>query len=289
LSSLLKGGWVELNNDEKRVIDPNHLVARRLGKISQPVREGSRMEMGEPDADGFAGGFDAEILDGSEGSGVIKGSPVETEPTCEELQRQAEELFESAKREVENAWQEAESIKAKAHAAAQEAALNVRNEARREGLEQGYEEGTRKAEAEAAAKFAELEERARQLEADYDARLQQLEPLFIDNLTSIYEHIFHVELSGYREILSYLITTTMRKTEGSREFFIHVSKEDYPYVSTQKKQLAAAAENCMVEVVEDVTLSKGGCMIETENGVFDCGIDTQLSQLSTRLKILSYE
>lgn len=72
---------------------------------------------------------------------------------------------------------------------------------------------------------------------------------------------------------------------------LHVSKEDYPYVSMQKKQIMAGAvsANSFVEVVEDITLSQNECLIETDNGVFDCGLGTQLSELKQKLRLLSYE
>ena len=39
----------------------------------------------------------------------------------------------------------------------------------------------------------------------------------------------------------------------------------------QKKQfLAGVAANCNVDVVEDATLDKNECMIETESGIYDC-------------------
>ena len=113
----------------------------------------------------------------------------------------------------------------------------------------------------------------------------------MDTITGIYEHIFHVDLHSYREVLCYLISTTMRKSEDNRSFLIHVSKEDYPYVSMQKKQFSAGAvaPNATVEIVKDITLGKGECLIETEGGIFDCGLGTQLSELRQKLKLLSYE
>ena len=71
--------------------------------------------------------------------------------------------------------------------------------------------------------------------------MDELEPQFVDTITGIYEHIFDVDLHSYREVLCYLISATMRKTEDNRSFLVHVSKEDYPYVSMQKKQIMAGA------------------------------------------------
>lgn len=71
---------------------------------------------------------------------------------------------------------------------------------------------------------------------------------------------------------------------------MHVSKDDYPYVNMQKKDLSegAVGGRGVLEVVEDITLHKNECMIETDGGVFDCGLGTQLDELTKRLKLLSF-
>ena len=273
LSSLLKGGWIECNSEEKRIIDTNALFNQHLNGLSQPVRSASHTTMGEPDADGFAGGVQAEILDGltdGDGSAVIHAEPVSQGPSLEETQKQIDQML--------------------ADAQAQSDAADIRENARQEGMQQGYQDGASQAEQELAQKTAQLDQQKQELEQAYDAKVSELEPEFIDTLTGIYEHIFHVELQGYRDILVYLIDSTMRKIEGNKDYFIHVSKEDYPYVSMQKKQLSGAVSaGCNIEIVEDTALSKNGCMIETENGVFDCGVSTELTELTNRLKLLSYE
>lgn len=292
MSSLLKGCWVEVNNEEKRIIDTNELVNKRLTGLSQPVRRMAHTTLGEPDEDGFAGGVQAEILEGltedgdSGASAVIHQEPAPPGPSLEDTQKQVDQMLADARAQVEAARQEADSIRAQA----QSDAANVKENARQEGMQQGYQDGIARADQETNQRMAQLEQKEKDLESAYETKIQELEPQFIDTLTGIYEHIFQVELQGYRDILSYLITNTMRKIEGNRSFFIHVSKEDYPFVSMQKKQFAASvASGSSVEVVEDLTLSKNQCLIETEDGIFDCGVSTQLTELSNRLKLLSYE
>ena len=45
----------------------------------------------------------------------------------------------------------------------------------------------------------------------------------------------------------------------------------------------------MIEIIEDIALVKGDCLIETDGGIFDCGISTQLEELSKKLRVLSFE
>ena len=59
----------------------------------------------------------------------------------------------------------------------------------------------------------------------------------------------------------------------------------------QKKALTegAVSGRGVVEIIEDVTLRKNECMIETDGGIFDCGLGTQLEGLTNKLKVLSFE
>jgi flagellar assembly protein FliH len=120
--------------------------------------------------------------------------------------------------------------------------------------------------------------------------LREAEPKFIDTLTGIYEHIFHVSLKNSRELIVYLIQNTMRNIEGGGTYVIHVSKEDFPFASVQKKELVKGTNINLdsVELLEDATLNKNECMIETGNGVFDCSLGTQLEALNEELRLLSY-
>lgn len=160
-----------------------------------------------------------------------------------------------------------------------------------EARQNGYAEGKRQAEQEYLAKEKAMRQQMLDMEQEYQRLIDELEPCFIDTLTGIYEQIFHVELGKYREILVHLIGTTIRKIEGCKEFTVHVSAEDYPYVSMQKKQLQAivGVPGGAVEVVEDLNLERNECQIETATGIYDCSLGTELEELSGKLKLLSYE
>ena len=271
-SNLLKKGFTKLSEDDARVIDTNELVAKRIRELSAKMQKESNT--------GFVSGLAAdkvetlvtdpeeEKTDFAPSGNVIKAG--------EDLQKLKEDAEAEAQKIVEDARAQAESILQDARSQAEAERTDIQEAARRQGQQEAQAE-------------ADRTEAVR--EAEYQKRLDELEPEFVDTITGIYEHIFHVDLHSYREVLCYLISTTMRKSEDNRSFLIHVSKEDYPYVSMQKKQISAGAvaPNATVEIVKDITLGKGECLIETEGGIFDCGLGTQLSELRQKLKLLSYE
>lgn len=136
----------------------------------------------------------------------------------------------------------------------------------------------------------QLAQERKRLEAEYQDLVEELEPRFVEALTDIYEKVFRVDLKKEQNIIMHLISSTMHKIEGSNTYLIHVSKEDYPYVSMKKNEVlvTSVSANASVEIVEDMTLGANDCIIETDGGVFDCGLGTQLEELSQKLRLLSY-
>lgn len=273
--NLLKGGMVNLTIEESRIIDANSLIAQRIGSLAQ--------ELQEAENEGFAEGLKAEEADIS----ALLADPedAQDEELPEELS--AEEAGERARTIVQEAKDAASRILQDAIAQAETEAETIREKAR----EEGYLEGSQKAESEFHRKEKELKAKERELEKQYDSLVAELEPKFVDTLSGIYEHLFHVELGSHRDILLYLIGDCMRGAEGSRSFQIRVSREDYTYISSKKAGLleAAGAGEAQLEILEDPDLPKNGCVIRTENGILDCGLETQLEELSKKLRLLAYE
>lgn len=291
-NNLLKVGFTNVQNDEKRVIDSNERAARRIEELAEKMAREAQAEIiagGDGSEDGFMAGLSAEQVEGlladeEGGSNVIKANAnADREQILSDAQQEAEELLAQARARAEA---EAEQIVADAKAEAEAARESITVQAR----QQGYQEGMHKAEMELARKEQALAERLHAMEAEYEGFVDELEPRFVDAITGVYEHLFQVELSSYRGILMNLIAATVRQVEG-RDFLVHVSAEDYPYVSMEKKTLTEAltSPNATLELVEDITLKHNECMIETEGGIYDCGLGTQLSELAQKLKLLSYE
>lgn len=274
---LVKQIYTVVQSDEKRIIDTNALIQQRLGALH--AKDGS--------GDGFVSGLDAESVEvASDGEGSA-GAESNVIKAKEDVGRLMEEAQANSQEILENARQEAERIREEARAEAEREKANILENARK----QGYAEGNNRAQTEGEAARQEYLKKEKQLEDQYQQKLEELEPQMVDTITQIYEHIFHVELQSNRDILTYLISNTLRKIDGERDFIIHVSKEDYPYVNMQKKQMLAGAvsANSNVEIIEDMTLTKNECMIETDSGIYDCGLGTQLEELRKKLMLLAWQ
>ena len=218
-SNLVKQFFMTLpEEEEKLVIDNNDRIRRRLEALS-------RGDSG----DGFVSGL--AIADVIEAPEDVSGNVIKA-------QDEARELLEQAKAEAEEtlsqARAQAESILAEARTQAEAEKQQVLEQAK----QQGYMEGMSRAQAHEGAMEQEYLEKNRALEEEYQQQIDMLEPKMVETITAVYEHVFHTALSSYREILTALISDVLHKLEGSRNFIIHVSKDDCAYVSMQKKQIA---------------------------------------------------
>ncbi len=270
---------------EVRIINSNEIVAKKLESIAKYVENDTEGELKDVFSEGIGATEVAVLL--NDGEEITSDYAPETAVVDGNSKADVQIASKTASDIVQRANEEAEQILA----AARKEALEIKNEASKAGAEQGYAEGLKKGADELAYKQRELEQMKKDLEADYRNVVEELEPRLVDVITEVYEHVIGIELEEHREILLHLVNTTLFQMEGVKKFLLHVSKDDYPYISMQKKELVSgtgiAAEN--VEVLEDFSMKKGQCIIETDGAIFDCGFKTQMEELRKQLKLLSYE
>lgn len=290
-SNLFKAYYLNRNTEDVRVINSNEMIAQKLESIglSMPV-----MNAGMGTSEGFepvdlyadspvldpaavlSGEYDPEEML----SGVVKAEETEAIPEPVYEGPTPEELIAQAKEEIEimraNAMSELDSLRFNTIETAQA---------------HGYEEGRKEAMRELEAARMELEQERVRLQAMYEQQLDELEPMFIRTLTGIYEKVFECGLDNQQEIIVNLLRNTMRKLDGCKNFLVHVSSVDYPYVKEHKNELLSdsSQEGTVIDVVEDSMMRENECTIETINGIYDCGIGTQLSELRKKLTLLSYD
>lgn len=279
-SNLFKVGWFVVD-ESARVIDNNMLMEQRLKKVSESRAYEEKHE-GETD-NGFRTGLDADTVDtllsSDGGTEILKEAAVQEQ---EALERE----LEDARNELERVRREADQMLQNAGAQIDEMRMNAMEEAKDLGYHDGYEQGM----AQAQALKEEYLSQKKELEREYHHKIEELEPEFVRNLTEIYEHIFKVDLSTYRQIVSNLLIDAMLKTDSAKNYIVHVSKQDYAAVCEERERIQEETGTLAdhLEIVSDMTLSASQCMIETESGIYDCSLGTELEELKRKLKLFSY-
>ena len=281
-SNLYKASFVHLGEDA-RVIDMNAILEKRLKEEAQRRSREPEHELVAAQ-DGFTEGLNAEKVD------------VLLEPDAEAASQQNASIQEQEqlKQKIEEARNELAGLQAQIEQEKEQAQLEIdqmKAKAFEEANEQGYQEGYRKGLDSVQELQKQCEDERLQQEQEYQKKLEEMEPLMVDTLCDVYSHIFKVEAKEHKELVLKLLQDTLLKVDGTGSIIVHVAKEDYAYVQEQKGALLeeAGMQSGSVEIVSDAALARAQCMIETEGGVYDCSLDTELAELKRRLMLLAYQ
>lgn len=286
MSNLFKSGFVNYQAGEARIIDSNKIVAKRLGGIIGNASSGR--DISSSSEEGFQEAEFEEMdeetrkaLFGEETGNIYREQPAYDGPS-------PEELLETARQEIEqmkaSAAQEIESLREQAFREAQKAGYD-------DGFAQGHGEALKeaeKAEEKAQAAIRETEALRDELSREYEQKMQELEPMMIDELSDIYDHVFEAGLKEQGEIIFHLLDTTLHGIDSGKEFIVRVSQADYDYISARKDELLTELPGVRMDLVADVMMKRGEGMIETGGGLFDCSIDVELQELKRRIHMLAY-
>ena len=277
-NNVMKGGYVTVAPQGKVTINGNVFVERRLEELRAHVTQAPAEEMRE----GFSEGLDPFqverlIEDPEAENNLIKAGSAATK---EEIENMLSWAKSEAEQIIEEARQQAEQIK---------------EAAREDGRRDGYRDGHEQAEAECHTAYEkkerECEQRTVAAEQAYKQKQEELEPLLVEKLSEIFAHVTGVRLENDRSTVLYLLNRALGGVDSSKHYIVHVSGADYDNVREHKKEVAKGTgilpDN--FEIVEDGSLEAGGCMIESDSGIWDCSLGTQLKLLVQQLKILSYE
>lgn len=267
LSNIIKSNYIYVDRDEKKVIDSDLKAKMFYPEIFESNRE-EMAATGEFVAGLYAVPVEEQLISVNE--------EAEKELTADEADALVENIIETAQKEaqeiIENAKREAEVF-----------AYQLEEEARK----RGYNEGIGNGNQEIAKKLEEIKQREEQLEQDYQEKISQLEPAFAELTAALLEKLTGVVMKERKEVIIHLMEHSLRQLGKVKMVSIMVSSMDFAFVNERREEIAnLLTYPCEITVIEDETLSKGQCILEADNSMIDCSLDTQLTGLIEDLKML---
>ena len=194
-----------------------------------------------------------------------------------DAQQTAEEIVKKAQEQAQNLIQEAKIQQQK-----------VESEAHNKGFDEGHEEGYREGEAEANR----LIER---MHVMLNAVMQRREDILRDTETQIVElvilmtrKVVKIISENQKSVIMSNVLAALKKVKGRGEVTLRVNLEDVKLTTEHIDDFIKRVENIRgITVVEDSSVEKGGCIVETDFGAIDARISSQLSELENRVMEIS--
>jgi len=160
----------------------------------------------------------------------------------------------------------------------------ARDKGREEGKETGYAEG--KAEVERLiSRTQTMLERAQDKRGEI---LAESEKEIIDLVLMIARKVIKVLSENQEGVIISNVIQALRKVKTKGTCLIRVNMDDLQLATEHKQEFINLVEGAKdVQILEDTTVDKGGCIIETDFGEIDARISSQLAELETKILELS--
>lgn len=149
----------------------------------------------------------------------------------------------------------------------------------------GYEAGMARARAETSTRLAALEERVKRLDAVLQVIARPLEQLDTDIESELAQLALAVGKQLARrelriepaQVIAILRESLALLPAAAREVRVHLHPED---AATVREHLTAPAADRAWTIVEDPTLSRGGCVIHSQSSRIDARLEARIAAVA---------
>ena len=181
---------------------------------------------------------------------------------------------------IQKAKQEAEQIIADAQTQRDKLQL----EAKSQGFEQGHSEGYEKG----AAEVNRLIERMHKI---LEAVMQRREEILKDTESQIVElvilmarKVIKILSENQKNVVMANVVAALKKVRTRGAVTLRVNLEDVKLTTANISEFIKHIENVEgITVLEDSSVEKGGCIVETDFGAIDARISSQLTELENKI------
>ncbi len=273
---------------EKVVIDSNELAKKIIqrqeneykSKLLDEERERRLSAMRE------SGEEIPEGVDTDEFLGLVDTITQKEEQV--DMSAEMEELMANAREEADRIIAEANAQADEILSAAQLNADAMKNLARQDGEKEGYNEGTQRAALELQDAQSQMQAEIDRIQNEYMEKQLSMEREILDMCLPVFEHVFSAELSGRKDVIYHLLDHCIMKIERTHQMQIKVSDANAEYIKSKKDEIQGkVGAEVGLDVIADPLLNDSQCIIETDGGIFDCSIDTELDNLIREIRALS--
>ena len=223
-----------------------------------------------------------------------------------ELNAQAEQIINNAKEQAfaiikekndeaqiikMNAEDDARDILEKATAEAQrieegiaEKEKKIISEAREIGYKDGWDEGINKANGEVERLTERMHDMINGIINKRTSIFIEAEQQIISLVLSIARKVIKVLSENQKNVVINNVIHSLKKLSTRKNIAIRVNLADLELTTQYKDKFIKIAETENIKILEDTTVDKGGCIIETDFGTLDARISSQLHEIEDKIQ-----
>lgn len=230
----------------------------------------------------------------------------EKQKMIDDAQEEAQSIIDNAKEaafaEVKRQSDEAQTIKTDAQATAEQIIKNAQEDASlilekaeedkkeigKNAYDEGYKSGEEMGFASGKEEVSRLIDRSHKiLQAVMNRReeiLNETEQQIVELVLLMSRKVVKIMSDNQKQVVMANVLSALKKVKGRGDVTIRVNIEDVKLTTEHIKDFIGQVENIKgITVVEDGSVDKGGCIVETDFGAIDARISSQLSELENKI------
>ena len=194
-----------------------------------------------------------------------------------DAENQAQQIIEKAKIE-------AEQIKAEAEAERD----RLKRDAHTEGFDAGHEEGYENGVAEVDRLVDRMHKMIEAVMQRREEILQDTESQIVELVILISRKVVKILSENQKNVIMANTVAALKKVKARGNVILRVNMEDTKLTTAHIDEFIQHVENVKgITVMEDSTVEKGGCIVETDFGAIDARISSQLTELENKILEIS--
>lgn len=235
---------------------------------------------------------------------------IEKQGMLNEAQRKADEIvkkaedaaFAEVKRQTDQAQiiktqaeNEAAKLKAEAKAEADNIIAEAQaerdkiiNESKKQGYDTGYEAGYQDGQKEAERLVERMHNILDAVMKRREEILSETEYQIVELVVLMARKVVKIISENQKTVIMNNVLQALKKVKGRGDVTIRVNLEDVKLTTEHTQDFIDRVEAVKsITVVEDTTVEKGGCIVETDFGAIDARISSQLTELEQKILEIS--
>lgn len=235
-----------------------------------------------------------------------KGWEIEKQHMFDEAQKAADEIVKNAEatasEEINRNNAEIQQLKADAESQASEVVANahaeadriiaaaraeeekIRSEAHETAYKEGYDQGYANGQEEVNRLIERIHRMIEGIMVRREQILKETEQQIVELVILITRKVVKVIADTQKTTIINNILAALKKVKARGKVTLRVNIEDLKLSSVNAGEFIKRVENVEgIEVIEDSTVDRGGCIVETDFGAIDARIASQLGELESKI------
>ncbi len=194
-----------------------------------------------------------------------------------QAQKDAQEIIDKANAEAQEILNRAKEQEA-----------SIFDKAKEDGFKVGHEEGYKFGNDEAQRLIERVHKIIEAVQAKRQEILDSTEQQIVNLVILIARKVVKIMSENQKSVIMSNVIQSLKKVKGSGSVTLRVNLADIKLTTEHISDFIRQVENIKnISVIEDSSVEKGGCIVETDFGAIDARISSQLNELETQILNIS--